>query len=121
MLKHIVGEHSGQDMAEVEFGRRVLRFTQLSSERQIKESVVIQGERQKHNLLNSRTEYNQCSLPRLCTQVGEGEYKQYGKELEEEKKYVETIQNKRTTQRKNQGKIAPNKRTRSQQEKEENQ
>ena len=94
MLKHIVGEHPGQDMAEVEFGMKVLKFTQSSFERQIRESVVIQVERQKHHLLNSRTEYNRCSLPRLSTQVGEGEYKQYTKELEEEKRHEETIENK---------------------------
>ena len=94
MLKHIVGEHPGMDLSEVEFGMRVLKYTQSSFERQIRESVVIQVERQKHELLNSRSEYNRCSLPRLCTQVGDGQYKQYGKEIEAEKKLEENIENK---------------------------
>lgn len=58
MLKHIVGEHPGMDLSEVEFGMKVLKYTQSSFERQIRESVVIQVERQNHELLNSRSEYN---------------------------------------------------------------
>ena len=94
MLKHIVGEHPEMDLSEVEFGMKVLKYTQSSFERQIRESVVIQVERQKHELLNSRSEYNRCSLPRLCTQVGDGQYKQYGNEIEAEKKLEENIENK---------------------------
>ena len=58
MLKYIVGEHPGMDLSEVEFGMKVLKYTQSSFERQIRESVVIQVERQNHELLNSRSEYN---------------------------------------------------------------
>ena len=94
MLKHAVGVHEGEDMSTVEFGMRVIKYNKSSFERQIMESVVIQNERNNHNLLNSRSEYNRCSLPRLCTQVGEGQYEKYGKELELEKLEEEKIEYK---------------------------
>ena len=56
MLKHIVGEHPEQDMGEVKFGMKVLKYTRSSFERQIMESVLIQQEKEQHQLLNSRTE-----------------------------------------------------------------
>ena len=92
MLKHVVGVHNGQDMADVQFGMRILKNCQTSFDRQIRESVVIQSERQEHFLMNSRSEYNRCSLPRLCTSVGEGQYKDYSKELEAEKQEDEKLE-----------------------------
>ena len=91
-MKHAIGVHPNKDMSEVQFGMRVLKFNTSSFERQIMESVVIQVERQEHFLLNSRTEFNRCSLPRLCAQIGEGEFKQYNKELEIEKIEDEKIE-----------------------------
>ena len=49
---------------------------------------------ENHHLLNSRSEYNRCSLPRLSAQIGEGEYSEYNKELEKEKKEEEKIETK---------------------------
>ena len=92
MLKHAVGVHHNQDMTKVQFGMKVVKYNQSSFERQIRESVTIQSERQDHILLNSRTEYNRCSLSRLCTQVGEGEYKNYSEQLDLEKKEEEKIE-----------------------------
>ena len=60
----------------------------------VTESVQIQYERKEHHILNSRSEYNRCSLPRICTQIGEGQYKNYNKELEAEKKEDEKIESK---------------------------
>ena len=94
MLKHVVSSHPEQDMEKVEFGMKVLKYTQTSFERQIRESVIIQSERTKHNILNSRSEYNRCSLPRLCTQIGDEAYEQYGKEIDKEKLEEERIENK---------------------------
>ena len=42
--------------------------------RQMLESVIIQ-KKIHHNILNSRSEYNRCSLPRLSTRLGEKKYK----------------------------------------------
>ena len=94
MLKHVVSSHPEQDMEKVEFGMKVIKYTQTSFERQIRESVIIQSERTKHNILNSRSEYNRCSLPRLCTQIGDEAYEQYGKEIDKEKLEEERIENK---------------------------
>ena len=81
-------------MNQVEFGMKVLKYTQTSFERQIRESVVIQAERTKHKILNSRSEYNRCSLPRLCTQVGDGAFKEYESEIQKEKLEDEKIEYK---------------------------
>ena len=92
MLKHAVAVHPEQDPMEVQFGMKVIKYTQSSFERQIRESVIIQIERKEHHILNSRSEYNRCSLPRLSAQIGDGEYSEYNKELEREKKEDEKIE-----------------------------
>ena len=94
MLKHIVATHENEDMNTIKFKMKIVGHTRTSFERQIKESVLIQHKRKNHHLLNSRSEYNRCSLPRLCTQVGDGEYKKYNKELELEKQEEEKLENK---------------------------
>ena len=62
-----------------------MKYCQSSFERQVLESVLIQSERKHHNILNSRSEYNRCSLPRLSTKMGEDSYKEFGQEIENEK------------------------------------
>ena len=61
MLKHVIMNHPEEDMADVKFGMKVLKFCQTSFERQALEAVTIQKERKTHHLLNSRTEYNRSS------------------------------------------------------------
>ena len=92
MLKHILLTHPEQDMSEVQFGMRTTRTCMSSFERQIYESVSIQKERQEHFVLNSRTEYNRCSLPRIRTQVGEQDIKEYNEEIRKEKLEEEKIE-----------------------------
>ena len=91
-------------MNEVKFGMKVVQYSKSSFERQIMESVIIQNERKEHYLLNSRTEYNRCSLPRLCTQVGDGEYVRIGKELEQERVEEDKLEYKIRQMRKNRNK-----------------
>ena len=69
----------------------VVRYTRTSFERQILESVCIQ-QSTHHNLLNSRSEYNRCSLPRLSTKLGDKEFKKYEKELEEARRKEEGLE-----------------------------
>ena len=69
-----------------------LNVSVSSFERQIYESVSIQKERQEHFVLNSRTEYNRCSLPRIRAQVGEQDMKEYNEELKKEKMEEEKIE-----------------------------
>ena len=75
----------------MKFRMEVIKFTRTSFERQILESVCIQQNTQ-HNLLNSRSDYNRCSLPRLSTRLGDKEFKKYEKQLEEAKKKEESLE-----------------------------
>ena len=76
MLKHCLEMHREEKMDEVEFGIRTVRHTRTSFERQILESVIIQ-ENRNHHILNSKSEYNRCALPRLTTKIGENDYKKW--------------------------------------------
>ena len=91
MLRHVLDQHEGESITSIEFGMETVRFTRTSFERQILESVTIQ-QNTDHFLLNSRSEYNRCSLPRLSTKLGDSDYKRYEKELEEAKKKEEEIE-----------------------------
>ena len=104
MLKHILTEHSDSEIKDVKFGMKILRTCRSSFERQIYESVSIQQERKNHHILNSRAEYNRCSLPRLSTQLGDAENKKYNAELEKEKEQEETLEKKIRMLRKQQNK-----------------
>ena len=73
---------------------RALKYNQLAFERQLCETVEIQYVRKQHILLNSKSEYNRCALPRLGLKMGEAEFKEKRKEDEEEKKREEDIENK---------------------------
>ena len=65
---------------------RFLGFlTQIRNSRKKLPSKLLQSERKHHNILNSRSEYNRCSLPRLSTKMGEDSYKEFGQEIENEK------------------------------------
>ena len=94
MLKHIVEHHEGLDPTEVEFRMKAVKFHQSAFERQIFESVKIQTIRDKHNLLNSKSEYNRCALPRLGLKMGEADFREKRKEEEEEKRKDEDLEEK---------------------------
>ena len=68
------------------------------------ESVCIQ-QNTHHHLLNSRSEYNRCSLPRLSTKLGDSDFKKYEKELEEAKKKEEGLEARIRSMRKMRNKI----------------
>ena len=91
LLKHIIDKHEEEEVEKVKFGIRVVKYTQTPFERQILESVKIQQERQNHNLLNSRAEYNRCAIPRLSSKIGENDYKKWEKEGEREKEKGELL------------------------------
>ena len=79
MVKHAVVEHGG-DM-EIKFSMKVLKSHMTAFRRQIHEAVKIQRN-EKNSILNSKGEYNCCSLPRLTVKVGAKEIKE--KEVEEQ-------------------------------------
>ena len=78
MHRHTLDKNEGEELGWIKFGMEVIKFTRTFFERQILESVCIQ-QNTKHNLLNSRSEYNRCSLPRLSTRLGDKEFKKYEK------------------------------------------
>ena len=71
MLKHIVLFHEDKEEQEIKFNMRVLKFHRSAFERQIHESVLIQSYRRENNIMNSRTEFNRCSVPRLGVKMNE--------------------------------------------------
>ena len=100
MLKHIIEMHGEEENPDkIQFGVRVVRYTRRAFERQIMESVFIQEER-SHFILNSKSEYNRCSLPRLTSNLGNREWKKRKKEEEEEKEREAALERVITTMRK---------------------
>ena len=70
LLKHIATRHRGEDLDSIKFGMKILKQTRTALEIQVTESVKIQEEQGKHHILNSKSEYNRCSLPRLTAKLG---------------------------------------------------
>ena len=61
---------------------KVIKYHKSSFERQIHESVMIQASRAKHNIMNSRSEYNRCTVPRLGVKMGSRAVKEKEEEQE---------------------------------------
>ena len=102
MLRHMVQEHHMVDMVDVRWGMFILDFKRSAFERQISEAVTIQQVASEKPVLNSRSEWNQSALPCLVTRLGnkEDELKQIEKELKEEKRIDDEIEEKIRTLRK---------------------
>ena len=90
ILKHYAEHHMGEKIEEVRFNMKVLKFAKTAFERQIYESVQIQESRD-HVLLNSKSEYNRCSIPRITIKMGEKELLQDTKKREEELRQEEIV------------------------------
>jgi hypothetical protein len=107
MLKHILDKHEGKQPGEVIFMMKALRFHKSAFERQVHEAVLIQDNR-SHNILNSRSEYNRCALPRLGTKLGERETKDKRIEVEEEERKDQELEERIKKMRKDRQKIRKN-------------
>ena len=83
MLRHYVESHMGEDIGEMRFHMKVLKFTKMAFERQILESVLIQ-ENRHHNILISKSEFNRCSITRLSLKMGDSEIPRLNKKAKEE-------------------------------------
>ena len=70
MLKHYLDKHEKEDMENVKFGMRIIKKARSAFERQVSESVQIQIARKGNFILNSKSEYNRCALPRLTARIG---------------------------------------------------
>ena len=85
MLKHYMEKHEGEDMEKIEFGMRTIKEARSAFERQIAESVFIQNKKRKNYILNSKSEYNRCALPRLTAKLGTISIDDLDKKKKEEK------------------------------------
>ena len=85
MLKHYLDEHEDLKLEEMIFGGRILKQASSAFNRQIAESVEIQNNLKHHHILNSKSEYNRCALPRLTAKLGETSLDKLEKEKMEEK------------------------------------
>ena len=68
MWSHKLLEHPDED--EINFSMKVLKKHSSAFQRQVMEAVVIEM-RQNGNILNSRSGYNRCLIPRLSVSVGD--------------------------------------------------
>jgi hypothetical protein len=89
MLKHALSCHEDEDPQKVNFHMKVVAYHKSSFERQIDEAVKIQQNR-GNNILNSKSEFNRSSIPRLGVKMGHKNFKNKqehvdGKLLEEKK------------------------------------
>ena len=80
MNKHQVAAHQGQD--RVKFSMKVVQKHMSAFKRQVNEAVLIQLNEGRETLLNSKGEYNRCSLPRLTVKLGERELIELEDEVE---------------------------------------
>ena len=69
LLKHFVMEHQDQmKLEDMQFGMRIKKTYNTAIERQVAEAVYISFEKKRGTvLLNSKAEYNRCTLPRIST------------------------------------------------------
>ena len=66
---HLLETHSGEEISEKPFKMKVIQQHRSALSRQIQEAVIIANS-QGVELLNSKTEYNRCIIPRLAVMVG---------------------------------------------------
>ena len=85
MLKHYLDKHQEDRPEDMIFRMKVLSFKRSAYERQVHESVLIQQNR-KHMLLNSRSEFNRCSIPRLTVKLGDKKMTELAASMREEQK-----------------------------------
>ena len=96
MLRHVVDKHENENIEKVQWGMTVIRYMKNAFERQIEEAVTIERKAKEGEILNSKCEYNQTTLPRLITRIGdrEAEMKEWEKEIRKEKEYEERMEEK---------------------------
>jgi hypothetical protein len=85
---------------------RIIKNTRSAFERQISESVMIQKSRW-HNIMNSKSEYNRCAIPRLTTKLGEKDLERWRAEdrleMEKEASIEEKIRERKKAKSKARG------------------
>ena len=73
ILKHYLRYHDGEDPDEMKMGMKIHTFRRTAFERQVAEAVTIQQVQNKHHLMNSKSEYRACKIPRISIKMGDSE------------------------------------------------
>ena len=96
MLRHLLSVHEEEEenWKEIRFGMRILKSTQSAFNRQIAESVLIQQKRKGNNIMNAKSEYNRCALPRLTAKLGEKDMEKWREEDRKETAEEATLEEK---------------------------
>ena len=68
MYKHMTMEHPD---TEVTFTMKVIKRHKSALERQVHESVLIEMKQEEGSILNSKSGYNRCLIPRLSIMMGD--------------------------------------------------
>ena len=89
MLKHYLEHQKNEELEDMKFRMRTIRECRPAFDRQICESVEIQNNTE-HHILNSKSEYNRCALPRLSAKLGEQTLEKLENENREEKEKERT-------------------------------
>ena len=72
MLKHAVIHHPDLNPKNVEFGMKIISSHRSAFERQITEAVLI-NRYSGYRIMNSKLEYNRCSIPKISLKTGNKE------------------------------------------------
>ena len=71
VLKHYLKYHDGEDPDEMKMGMKIHSFRKSAFERQVAEAVTIQQVQKNHHLMNSKSEYRACKIPRITIKMGD--------------------------------------------------
>ena len=86
LLKHYLNCHKEMKMCDVKFGMRIRNTFNTALERQVGEAVAIDIENRRGiKIMNSKSEYNRCTIPRISTKSVKEANEENEKELEEER------------------------------------
>ena len=70
MWKHVTAEHADVDKEKVVFSMKVMKNHRSALQRQVHEAILIELH-EGEPVMNSKGEYNRCTLPRLSVMFGE--------------------------------------------------
>ena len=96
MSKHQIMEHGG---APPEFVFKVISYHKTPLNRQIKEVIMIRRRGGTTEILNSRSEFNRCHIPRLVVEVEEEGIRKAREQKEEEeiKELIRSLESEELT------------------------
>ena len=73
ILNHWLRYHEGEDPDLMKMGMKIHTFRRTAFERQVAEAVTIQQVQKDHYLMNSKSEYRACKIPRISIKMGDSE------------------------------------------------